>query len=91
MDLEKAGAVRVFLDRSQGFERPESWHFVAHRLANYSLSGFKDNQGDGFPETAGEPLCVEKRRPEVSLHARCLAAALAGVPRWGRVKREQQS
>ena len=26
---------------------------------------------------------MEKRRPEASLHARCLAAALAGVPRWG--------
>ena len=86
-DLEKAGAVRVFLDRSHKFERPESWKFVAHRLANYSLSGFEANQGNRFPETASEPLCLVRRRSEASLHARCLAAALAEVPRWGRVKR----
>ena len=86
-DLEGVGAVQVFLDRSRQYERSECWGFVAHRLANYSLSGFEINKEGLFPKSSAESLCdvspYEKRRAEASLHARCLAEALAGVPRWG--------
>ena len=82
-DLEGVGAVQVFLDRSRQYERSECWGFVAHRLANYSLSGFEINKEGLFPKSSVEPLCPVRRRAEASLHARCLASALAGVPRWG--------
>ena len=78
VDLEQAGAVRVFLERSRRYERPDQWVFCSHRLANYSLAGFEWNN-----RAPVEPSCSEKRQAELSLHARCLAAVLPVVPRWG--------
>ena len=77
-DLEKAGAVRTFLARSRKYDRPEEWVYASHKLANYSLTGFECNK-----KSLVEPLCEAGQRAEAALHARCLAAALPGVPRWG--------